>query len=145
MKRIAILATALAVLVLGTGAVMAQPGNAPVDVPAEQPTDGEQQAEHEMNETEQMNETEANASEHAGSQADVAPDAHANNGEQGPPVEMPDPVPDRVAEIHEMIQQFLDGNLDSPLGESLQDVVGDDGEQTQNEHADENATAAQDA
>lgn len=148
MKRLTMIAAGLAVLVLATGAVLAQPGNAPVDVGAQtddhgQAADHGQSADHQMTDTDHTNETAETESDDAGSQAAAAPeaDAHGNDAEQGPPVEMPTPVPDRVADIHEMIQKFIDDDLEGSLGQSLQDVFGHGGDQTVSEHANENATA----
>ncbi len=116
MNRTTLVAAGLAVLVIATGAVVAQPGNAPVEVPTEKPDDAGTAGDHAMNETAQ-NET----TDHAN-----ATDAHADNGDQGPPVEMPTPVPDRVAQIHEVVQKFIDGKMDGSLGQSLQDVLGNE-------------------
>ncbi|MFB6094272.1 MAG: hypothetical protein ABEJ77_04970 [Halanaeroarchaeum sp.] len=42
----------------------------------------------------------------------------------GPPIDVPDVVPDRVAAIHRTIQSFLAGDLSGSLGEALQDLLG---------------------
>lgn len=47
-------------------------------------------------------------------------------GVAGPPVDMPDVVPDRVAAIHRTIREFLSGDLAASLGEALQDLLGAD-------------------
>lgn len=140
MKRLTMIAAGLAVLVLATGAALAQPGNAPVEVPTDHHDDATTQA-TDPTTADDMNETATNDSD-ADPQSDIAPvDGNGPDaGEQGPPVEMPTPVPDRVAEIHEMIRSFIDGQLDGSLGESLQGFLGDDGTQPASEHANENAT-----
>jgi len=61
----------------------------------------------------------------------TAPDqsAHAADGHtQGPPTDMPSQVPSQVEQIHQTIQQFLDGALDNPLGQTLHDMLGQNGE-----------------
>lgn len=43
--------------------------------------------------------------------------AAPNQADAGPPADLPEPVPDFVGSIHELIQQFLDGELTGSLGE----------------------------
>lgn len=104
MKRTTILAAALAVLVAATGAAVAAPGS-----------------------TAQSDVGAADAPAQAQSGADGAGDA-------GPPDELPGPVPDFVSDIHGLIQQFIDGTLDS-LGPNVSDAAGngDSGESTDGE------------
>ncbi|AGN01869.1 hypothetical protein L593_09620 [Salinarchaeum sp. Harcht-Bsk1] len=52
--------------------------------------------------------------------ADAGPD-----GEQGPPTDMPEQVPDHVVQIHQTINDFLTGEVDD-LGAAISDIVGDD-------------------
>ncbi len=46
----------------------------------------------------------------------------------GPPTDLPDAVPDFVAEIHDLIRQFLGGDLDGSLGDAVSNVTPDDSE-----------------
>ncbi|MFB6070489.1 MAG: hypothetical protein ABEJ76_05640 [Halanaeroarchaeum sp.] len=57
--------------------------------------------------------------------APADPTKRADNG-WGPPVELPDVVPEHVSDVHRTIQSFLDGSLDGPLGEALRDLLGPD-------------------
>lgn len=55
---------------------------------------------------------------------------------QGPPADMPGPVPDHVTQIHETINDFLSGDSDGPLGHALSDLLGgQQSEQRGNGHA----------
>jgi hypothetical protein len=54
--------------------------------------------------------------------ADGAQNASNEGASQGPPAELPDPVPDFVSEIHAAINDFLGGGVES-LGEALQGVA----------------------
>ncbi|ELZ91010.1 hypothetical protein [Haloferax sulfurifontis] len=42
-------------------------------------------------------------------------------GQQGPPGELPDPVPEFVLDVHRIVSDFLTGALDGSLGDSLSD------------------------
>jgi hypothetical protein len=96
MKRT--LAVALAALVVTAGAVAAAPGNSG-DTPADQ---------------------DANRT------ASDGPGANAPDVDRGPSVDLPAPVPQHVQQIHDAIQQFLDGALDGVLGDEVSDVTPDD-------------------
>jgi hypothetical protein len=105
MDRIILLAVALAVLVAATGAAAAVPGSTTAaDTGATEAGD---------------------TSEPAGGDA---------VGQAGPRDGLPEPVPDFVSEIHGLIDQFVDGTVDS-LGSAVSDVAG--GYQADSENADE--------
>lgn len=78
----------------------------------------------------------------AGPPSDVPAADAGNDSEatQGPPSELPGQVPDHVGEIHDKINSFLNGDIGN-LGDALGGMLGDDGEQTDDEQAAENATA----
>ncbi|MFB6251332.1 MAG: hypothetical protein ABEI27_06555 [Halobellus sp.] len=93
MKRITLLAAALAALIVVTGAAAATPGSTGA------------------------------ADSGTAAQADTGAADGADSA--GPPDDLPGPVPDFVSEIHGLIQQFVDGTLDS-LGPSVSDAGGED-------------------
>lgn len=158
---------AVAVLTAGVGAVTA--GSPPDGVPAEEPDDetpddaddARENADDDddagENETETDGEqTAADAREGAGADDNQTerrgPPEDVGVGQAGPPVDMPDPVPDFVVEIHSTIGDYLEGGLDS-LGDAVSSITpGDDGESEApedgqpvegNESADGNATDGQ--
>ena len=113
MKSTTLLAVALAALLAFAGTAAAFPGNAPVDTGANDAADN----------TDHRPDAAANASErgHGAAAAD----------KRGPPTDMPSQVPDHVATIHDLIRQFVGGDLDGSLGEAISDVTpADDGEET---------------
>jgi len=144
MNRLTLAAVGLAVLVLGTGAVVAQPADAPVEVPhpdppVEGPTTDDPANHTDMNESTHANTTAADASEHEANGSDTADTADG----EGPPVQMPDPVPDKVSKIHELVRSFIEGDLDGSLGDAIGDLVGSPaGDQSASQSAD--AASSQD-
>jgi len=60
----------------------------------------------------------------------------ADDGQRGPPADMPEQVPDFVSEIHSLVQQQIDGDLAGSLGEQISDLTPDDSEDTDSEDAD---------
>lgn len=58
---------------------------------------------------------------------DSAPADARPDGEQGPPTDVPEQVPDHVVQIHQTISEFLDGAIDH-LGSAVSDIVGEDGD-----------------
>ncbi|MDG5777502.1 hypothetical protein VB773_13465 [Haloarculaceae archaeon H-GB2-1] len=67
-----------------------------------------------------------------------ASDDHA----QGPPVSMPEQVPDHVGEIHQQIRDFLAGDLDGSLGDAISGLTpGDD--EAENDDAESTASDGQ--
>jgi hypothetical protein len=129
MKLTKITAVALALLVVGAGAVAAFPGQA-----ADQAQD---HANDNANDAGDGMPADAGAPDDLGNASDAADnasDANANASERrGPPTDMPEPVPDHVSQIHETINSWLDGDTEGSLGEMISDIVGGDGA------ADENA------
>ena len=113
----------LALTVVASGAAMAAPGNAPVDVPT---TDYDQQADGADNAS-----TATDADEDADDGAEATgPDEADDRGQadderRGPPSDMPGPVPDFVGEIHDLINQHIDGAIDGVLGDHVSDVTPD--------------------
>ena len=64
----------------------------------------------------------------AGTVAAAPDNAQASeNGEAGPPSDLPGPVPDFVGDIHETIGGFLDGTVES-LGEAVSGLTPGNGE-----------------
>lgn len=61
----------------------------------------------------------------SGTAAQADPGAAEDAGTAGPPDDLPGPVPDFVSDIHGLVQQFVDGTLDS-LGPSVSDAAGND-------------------
>ncbi|ELZ78495.1 hypothetical protein KU306_15215 [Haloferax larsenii] len=59
--------------------------------------------------------------------APVEPNADESGvaGAQGPPSELPGPVPDFVSDIHSAITDFLNGMLDGALGPVVSDATED--------------------
>lgn len=123
----------LAVLVLTAGAVAAAPGNAPADAQpgddSDQPgaeagpdTAGTDAADNESASGSDLTEDSAPMDETNGSAAD---------DRQGPPSDMPEPVPDRVSEIHSQINEFLNGDSGFDLGKAVSDVASSDNEQSE--------------
>lgn len=106
----------LAVLLVATAGVAAMPGNAPADSQAGQADDNYDDG--------------ANASN---APADAGPEmndsetdeANAENADdrRGPPTDMPAQVPDHVSQIHDLVNQYLDGDIDN-LGEHISDLMG---------------------
>jgi len=93
MNRTTLLAVALAALLAVTGAAAATPGST------------------------------APADTGSGPAATDATDPSGATGQAGPPDDLPDPVPDFVSDIHGLVQQFLDGTLDS-LGPDVSEAAG---------------------
>ena len=117
-------AIALAVLTLTAGAAAAMPGNAPDQAGS---NTAEQASDHgQHDEAADGNETAVDAEESADeADADDA-DRHrnANRERRGPPVELPNQVPEHVTQIHDLIRQFLNGDLDASPGRAISGVVG---------------------
>lgn len=113
-----IAAAFLALAVVATGAAAAAPGNAPVDAPTDDHAEQSDDRAADANETAAADER-ANADE----RADAAGEAAA--GQRGPPMELPDQVPDFVGEIHDLIRQHVSGSLDGILGDQVSDVTPD--------------------
>ena len=120
MTRTKLVAVAFAALVVTVGTVAAAPGNAPVDVGADD-QHGDQAAAGEDADAD-------NESADGGPPADVPPsDAEdTESADRGPPADLPAQVPDHVSEIHDLIGSFLGGDLDGSLGDAVSDATPDD-------------------
>lgn len=145
MTRTKLVAVAFAALLVTVGTVAAAPGNAPVDVGADDQYDDHADAADEnaadaseddddaANESDDGRPADAPEDDHADNadNADgAAPDAAAENADRrGPPADLPAQVPDHVAEIHDLIRSFLGGDDDGSLGESVSDATPDDGDE----------------
>lgn len=104
---------ALAALLVTAGAAVAAPGQSP-DNPGADAAD-----EHRPDEA--GADAAANASNNA-TDVDVERDENASDA---PPVEMPEPVPDHASEIHQLIRDYLNGDLgNTTLGETVSVVAG---------------------
>ena len=125
MKRMTIVAAGLALLVLGAGAAAAQP-SPPADVQQpESPADGstvEEPAAENASDENMSTSADEVAAPGNGSAAEGDVDRDAERA--GPPVDMPSQVPDHVSEIHALIGQFIEGDLDGSLGDEIRGVLG---------------------
>lgn len=109
----------VAVLLVATAGAAALPGNASTDSQAGQADD--------------KYDDDANASNaptNAGPEMnDSEGDENASNAEdrRGPSTDMPAQAPDRVSQIHELIHQYLDGEVDN-LGAQISGLIGGEGD-----------------
>ena len=122
MKLPQIASVLLAVVLVATAGAAAMPGNAPVDAQTGQ-------ADENYNDSADEGAIDANASDAQDAQNDSEAqnnsDASAPDDRRGPPTDMPEQAPDFVTEIHELINQKLDGTLED-LGEALSAVTPDE-------------------
>jgi hypothetical protein len=102
-------AALLALAVVATGAAAAAPGNAPVDAPTDDHAEQSDDRGADPNETA------------ADERADAAGQAARDEGQRGPRADLPEPVPDFVSEIHDLIRQHVSGSLDGVLGDQVSD------------------------
>lgn len=139
MIRTKLVAVAVAALLVTVGTVAAAPGNAPVDVGADdQYDDHAEQAEenadaHDASDGDGQpadvpaDDADGNATDGAEDRDDAAADGAANADGQGPPADLPAQVPDHVTQIHDLIRSFVGGDGDGSLGGSVSDATPDDG------------------
>ena len=113
-----LVAIALAALLLTAGVAAALPG----DVPGHANADDHEQASDHADVDEQRNETASNESTES---SDAGPPGDRSEHAQGPPTDMPDPVPDFVAEIHAVIADYLAGDIDGNPGDAVSDVANE--------------------
>lgn len=114
-SKIAVIGIVATIAVAGVAAAV--PGDAPADARAsDAPADEQERADDERADDAADERPAANTSE----RGPVATDAA---GERGPPSSLPEQVPDRVSEIHSLIDRFLGGGL-SDLGDAVSDVAG---------------------
>jgi hypothetical protein len=60
-------------------------------------------------------------------------DAADDQSRQGPPSELPGPVPDFVSNIHRAVSEFLSGTLDGRLGDAVAEETPGDGDDSDDE------------
>jgi hypothetical protein len=134
MRTKLLVAAGLAALVLTAGTAAALPGNAPVDVGANDDAADNADERADAADADERADDDANDTDRAGG-PDAAP---VEQGDRGPPVSLPEQVPDHVSQIHDTVRQFLSGDLSGSLGDAISDVTpDDDGNETSG-----NATAA---
>ncbi|QLH82543.1 hypothetical protein [Halosimplex pelagicum] len=149
--KLKIVAVFASVLLVATGAAMAMPGNAPDhaqdgNAQADDHSQSGDRAEDDADEFD-SNATESDSDARRGPPADVpaAGGADDANGSQGPPVEMPEQVPDFVSGVHETIGNVAGGAVDGArsLGEKISALTPDGADAAGNASADDigNATA----
>lgn len=145
-------ALALVAVLVTAGAAAAMPGNAPdhsgaadheqaSDHPSVEAADaGDDRADgagddeaadaseiNDGNATDASDDGTENAATAAGGNAQAAGPAQARSDEaRGPPTDLPQRVPDHVAQIHQLILDFLSGDLDGNLGPSISEATPDD-------------------
>lgn len=124
MKFTKIASVLLAVLLVATAGAAAMPGNAPDEAQTEQ-ADGNY--ENGSDAAADAGENRADTGQNGNASAANAGDAGAANADdkRGPPTDMPGQVPDFVTEIHDLINQHIDGSLDD-LGAAISDVTPDE-------------------
>jgi len=132
MTRTKLVAVVFAALLVTVGTVAAAPGNAAVNVGADDQYDDHAEQADENAEDGADNRDDAGADNAADESAAGASNAE-NADRRGPPADLPAQVPDHVAQIHDLVRSFLSGDHDGSLGESVSDVTPDD------ESADANA------
>lgn len=62
-------------------------------------------------------------------------DATDDQHRQGPPSELPGPVPDFVSDVHRTISEFLSDALDGPLGDAVAEETPGDGDDSDDARA----------
>ena len=119
--KLELAAVAVSLLLVGTGAAMAMPGNAPADAPADDRSQADESDE----------EAAENASERRGPPADVPAAADEDEVSQGPPADLPAQVPDFVSDVHDAIRNHEGGADADPLGDLVSSLTpGDGGEES---------------
>ncbi|MFB6173522.1 MAG: hypothetical protein ABEI39_02675 [Halobacteriales archaeon] len=137
--KLKLAAVMASVLLLATGAAVAMPGSAPDhaqddDAQAADHSQGDEHAREDANESDAVDDADAadnsepddadkESDARRGPPADLpaAGAADAAEGSQGPPVDMPEQVPDFVNDVHETIGTHIDGTIDGAqsLGERI--------------------------
>jgi hypothetical protein len=148
MNRHTFAAIALAALLVSAGAVAAAPGNAPTDAGSNASDDGHASdagASHRddagpadasaggANASDDGGDagTNASATGHAGAgdgNASATGAAASSADAKGPVGTLPEQVPDHVSSVHDLVREFLSGDLGGSLGEAIRGL-------TANEHA----------
>lgn len=132
-------ALVLVAVLVTAGAAAATPGNAPANSAAddhEQASDyrfdeaadaGDTSKRNDENTTDAGDDGAANTADAADENAQAASSAQARiDDARGPPTDLPEQVPDHVAQIHQLIIDFLSGDLDGILGPNVSDATPDD-------------------
>ncbi|MFB6173370.1 MAG: hypothetical protein ABEI39_01880 [Halobacteriales archaeon] len=112
-----IAAIGLAALLVTAGAAAAMPGNAPDHAGA----DDEQTSDRRPDDAED----DENATDDAGAPPATVADAGGADAARGPPADLPTQAPDHVSRIHDLIREFLSGDLDGSLGDAVSDASPD--------------------
>lgn len=127
---------AITALIVTAGAAVAMPGNAPEHAAADENERASDQVSDDAADTRSTSDSAAdeNASaEDASDDRSSGPDARAaaqsdyppeSAAASGPPADLPEQVPDHVTTIHELIVDFLNGDLDGNLGSSVSAAAG---------------------
>lgn len=110
MKLQRVAAITLVALIATAGVAVAAPGNAPFDPGAD---------DSERGPSGDARDDESESASAAGSDAAPA-------DEREPDGVLPEQVPDHVGRIHDLIRQFLRGELDGSLGEAVSGVAASD-------------------
>ncbi|MDZ7701132.1 MAG: hypothetical protein U5J98_03175 [Halobacteriales archaeon] len=112
-----LIAIALAALLVFAGGAAALPGNAPDGAGADAADDHQPDDPASAADDRDADETETNETD--------SDDARDENASEGPPTDLPEPVPDHVSTIHQLIRDKLNGGLgNTTLGEAISGVVG---------------------
>ena len=131
--KLELAAVAVSLLLVGTGAAVAMPGNAPADAPADDRSQADEMDENETESDDAESDGEAaeNASERRGPPADVPAAADEENASQGPPADLPAQVPDFVSDVHDAIRNHEGGADADPFGDLVSSLTpGDGGEES---------------
>ena len=120
-----VLAALLAVVVVTAGVSAAVAAAPPDDTPADEEAPDDRTPDETSAADGRADDESDDADAERGPPSDAADDA-------GPPVDLPDPVPDFVGDVHSAIDEFLAGGLDGSLGDVVSAVTpgeeSDDGE-----------------
>lgn len=125
MIRTKLLAIAFAALVVTAGVAAAAPGNATADAA----DDGERHAD-DRGENATANGNADDRAENAGAASANGSDNGNADDARGPPVDLPDRVPEHVTQIHEQIGSFLSGDLDGSLGDAISELTPGDADES---------------
>lgn len=134
MKLTKIAGVTLALLLVASGAAAAMPGNAPADSQA-----GQAQDNYDGN-ADEAEDARADDSTESADRSEMSEQASAEE-RRGPPTDMPAQAPDFVSEIHQLVNQKLEGSIDN-LGEQISAVTPDDADE---QESDEESVESEDA
>ncbi|MFB6095504.1 MAG: hypothetical protein ABEJ71_03505 [Halodesulfurarchaeum sp.] len=122
MRTLTLVAIVLATLVVTAGAAAAMPDQVPNQA---------QQHEHASTDSHPKGIDAETSSGNASAVDDGSRPSLGPPGDsvEGPPVDLPDPVPGFVSELHQLITDHLTGSLGEPLGEAIRGVIPKAGSQ----------------